>query len=210
MSAYRTAIELTVRTIEERGRRFRNLVICVATLALVVIAWSLITRSPEPLIGIIILLPLCGLFFVIDNYELDAWRAELLEGWIMQSLDLAAFSAAIRANPLLPKGTTEGMLATLPSVGDLVEEQQITRAARQTMAAEVILRHRLASHALALRTAAGALAAAALIAAVVTGSQNPLWALLGLILLPATEAWMNRRHLIGRSDSTIPTSPPAR
>lgn len=166
MSAYRLAIDLTTRTIERRARYFRNLIVAVVVAGLVSIAWALIARSPAPLAGLALLVPLSGIFFFADNRVLDAWRAGLLDAWVARELDFSAFSAAIRANPALPKATTEGMLATLPSAGSLVEEQRMAIATRQAIAATTLGSHRSASGALALKAAASVLAAGALIVAV--------------------------------------------
>jgi hypothetical protein len=206
VSAYRPAIELTVRTIEQRSRRFRNLIIGVVTVALVAIAWCLIARSPQPLIGAVILVPLCGLFFAADHYALDAWRAELLTGWIARELDMAALVAAIRANPALPRETTEGMLATLPAFGDLLEEQQLPATARQAMAAELAVRHRALSDDMALRTAATGVVAGLLVTAVASRSWTPMWGLCALVAVPITRGWLQHRrhHLL-----TAATAPPA-
>src|SRR5690349_2787902 len=126
MSAYRVGIELTMRTIERRARYYRNQVIAVALLILVDAGWALAARSVLPLLAILLLVPICGLFLGADHRALNDWRSALLEAWSRRDLDFTAFRDAIRAHPALPPDTAEAMLATLPIVGDLAAEHRIS------------------------------------------------------------------------------------
>jgi hypothetical protein len=195
MSAYRTAIDHTTRAIVRRSRYFRNQIVTVVVVSLVSIAWALIARSPAPLLGVALLVPVSGIFFLADSRVLDGWRAELLEGWTAHGLDLAAFSAAIRANPTLPKETTEGMLATLPLAGDIVEEQRMSTATRHAIAAKALAKYRSASDALAVKVAACAVAVGALIAAAATRRWEPLLGVMSLLSVPIAGGWMRRARL---------------
>jgi hypothetical protein len=210
MSPYRMALDLTAHTIHRRIRYFRNLIVAVVIVGIVAIVWALLARSAAGLVEAAVLVPLCGLFFVADYRALDAWRTELLASWVAWDIDFAALSAAIRANPSLPRHTTEGMLATLPTVGDLAEEQQMATSTREAIAAEVISRYRSASDAMVLKTAASALVACALIGAVVMRGWTPLWVLLGLTFLPIAGSWLSRKHTTVPVGLTAPPPPPAR
>lgn len=195
MSAYRNAIDRTTRTIERRARYFRNQVITVVVVGLLSLAWALAGRSLAPLLGIALLLPVCGLFFFADHRVLDAWRAELLDDWVRRDLELAAFRQAIRANPALPKETTEGMLATLPSAEDLITEQGMSTATRRAVTVATIGRYRWRSDAMALKTLAWAIAGGGLVVAIAKSRWEPLLTLVSLVLLPVVGIWVRHRRI---------------
>jgi hypothetical protein len=196
MAAYRDEIDRTTRTIERRARHFRNQVITVAFVCLLSIGWALLAWSPAPLSGIVLLVPVCGAFFVADSRLLDTWRADLLARWVARDLDMAAFRKAIRANPALPKETTEGMLATLPSVGDLAVEHRLASPTRRGIAAAALATHRTHTDAIALKTVAAAIAGGALIVAAGGRRWQPLVLLVGLVVVPGVGAWLERRRLV--------------
>ncbi len=205
MSAYRAAIDQTTLTIERRARNYRNLVIGVVVVSILSISSALVIRSLAPLLGSLLIIPLCGMFFFTDSKVLEAWRFELLKEWVSRSIDIAGFSAAIRANPILPKGTTEAMLATLPSVGNLAEEQKMSSATREAVAVKLLAMHQSVSDSLALRAGATALVACALILSGTLRRWEPLLVLASLVLMPIASGLMRRRRL---ADFTAP--PPAR
>src|SRR5262249_47754617 len=133
---------------------FRNQVVTVVAISVLVVVAALAARWAFALWGWLFLVPACGLFFHADSRLLDAWRLELLTAWVACELDFAAFREAIRANPALPKATTEGMLATLPSVGGLVAEQKVLTPTRQAIAASSFALHGAKADALLLNTIA--------------------------------------------------------
>jgi hypothetical protein len=195
MSAYQHAIHQTSKVIERRMRQYRRQVMAIGIVILVSIVGVLILASFAPLLALLLLVPLCGLFLLTDAMTLDAWRSDLLRAWAGGKLDIAAFSSAIRANPILPRAATEGMLATLPWAGDLVDEQRLSSATRQAVAAMTVAAHRAASEVLVLKTAASVFVGCVLITAVVLHRWEPLLVLLGLVSGPAVAAWLRRRHL---------------
>jgi hypothetical protein len=173
---------------------FRNQIIAVVVTAALIVGWATVTGSFVPLAGFALLLPICGAFLLIDHHLVERWRAELLQSWSAGAVEFEAYRAAVRASPVLPKATLEGMLATLPSEGTLSEEQAIGTAARQAIAVRLLAKHHAERRALAVKTAAGTLAACLIVIAVVSGRWEPL---LGLTAVPLI-AWLGR-----------PTVPPA-
>jgi len=194
VAAYRSAIEQTARTIERRARYFRNQVIVVVTISVVCIVAAVVTRSASALWGWLVLIPACGLFFYTDSRVLMEWRSELLRSWVARELDFAAFRQAILANPALPKATTEGMLASLPSAGDLVAEQQVPTPTRQAIAAASLALHGGRADALLLNVVTGGLIVATAIAAIWMRAWVPLIALSTVVPLPIARVWMRRRR----------------
>jgi len=120
VSAYQTAINLTTLTIDRRANNYRNLVVAVVLVSLGSIGWAIFAPSLSALSGFFLLLPVCGLYLFIDGKLLNDWRSRLLEGWVRGEIDFQAFCQAVDAIPTLPKSTLQGMIATLPSAGDLL------------------------------------------------------------------------------------------
>lgn len=181
--------------LEKRARYFRNQGVAVVLVGAVSMVAAMAAQSPVPLLGILLLLVPSGMFFVADGKVLDRWRSQLLTPWARGELDMAAFRAAIRANPALPKGTIEGMLATLPDAGDLAAEQRMSTPTRQAIAAATLANYRSNSDAMALKAAASAVGGAALIAAAAMRRWEPLAALVCPLLVPVAVAWMRRGRL---------------
>jgi hypothetical protein len=200
VSAYRTAIDQTTRTIERRARYFRNQVVIVVTMGTLVMIAALIMRSPSALWAFLLLVPTGGLFLFIDSTTLNDWRADLLAAWVTRDIDFAAYRDAIRAHPSLPKGTIEAMLASLPSAGSLVAEQQVLTPTRQAVAATSLAWHGRAADALLLRAGASGLLVAVLLAALWKRGWLPLIGLAALALLPVirtlTSRWRHARCAI--------------
>src|SRR4051794_28880951 len=107
-------MDLTAETIAKRSKRYRKLVVSVVAIALVLLAWTAITRAVQPLVGLIAVVPLCSLFFAMDSKLLHDWARHLLEAWTRDEVDLVAFSQTISSNTTLPGATLEGMVAMLP------------------------------------------------------------------------------------------------
>lgn len=66
VSAYKIAIDQIITVINNRARYFRNLVVVVVAMSLGLLAWGLVTWSLSPLVGLLLLVPACGLFFFFD------------------------------------------------------------------------------------------------------------------------------------------------
>jgi len=194
VSAYRTAIDETARVIQCRGRNYRNQVVVVVTIAVAVAAGAAVSRSAPLLATSAVLVPVCGVFFHGDSRLLNAWRRRLLTPWSAGQLDFAAFCQAIRANPALPKPTTEAMLATLPSAGDLVSEQKVLSPTRQAVAAVSCAMQQTTADALLIDTIGSGLVVAVALVAIWSRRWIPLVGLSVLIVLPPARAWIARRR----------------
>lgn len=164
MPDYRAVLDETQSAIGRRAKNFRNQIVAVVLVGVISVLSALLTRSFAPLLGIIAIVPVVGFFFFADARILDGWRSALLASWVEREIDFFAFRNAIRANPALPKGTTEAMLATLPSSGTLIEEQRLSTAARQEMAAQVRTTCRARTNRVALKAAVSAIVTIAILA----------------------------------------------
>jgi hypothetical protein len=191
MSAYRTALDRTTATIDRRARYFRNQIVIVVTIGVLVVI-AAILRSPSALWAFLLLVPACGLFFFSDSRALNGWRSGLLAAWITGELDFAAYREAIRANPRLPKGTVEGMLMTLPSAGSLVAEQSLPAPTRRAIAAASLALHRGRADALLLQAVASGVVVGVLLAALWMRRWTPLIGLVTLGLVPVIRALVSR------------------
>jgi len=120
------AIRLTTRTIDRRAASHRNLVITVVAIVLFSIITAGIMMSWLPLIGILSLAPVCGLFFYWDTHTVYLWQKQILKLWQGDVLDLNMFSKAIATISTLPQHTLKGMLITLPITDNFTEGIAIT------------------------------------------------------------------------------------
>jgi hypothetical protein len=195
VSAYRSAIDRTTDTIDRRARYFRNLIVIVVSVALVSIVSAVIARAFWPLACSLLLLPICGFFFVLDSKLLDHWRSHLLETWVKKDIDFRALCGALNAVPKLPRETVRSMLATLPSAGDLLAEQRISSSTREAVAVAVTGIHGRQSNTVALKASAAAIVSTSVIVAMALRMWEPLLGNLVVLLLPIFGAWLKRRRM---------------
>jgi hypothetical protein len=198
VSPYRTAIDRTARVIERRATFYRNLVVTVVLIGVASLVVALLARSLGGLAGVLFLVPACGVFFHLDARLLNGWRSQVLERWASGELDLAALRPALHAHPGLPRDTLDAMLATLPSVANLPEEQRISTPSRQAAAAAHRAMHYERSDLLLLDAILSGIAVAAVVGALWMRSWTPLVSLIILLLRPPLDAWMRRRRLAAR------------
>ena len=194
MFDYRTAITGTQDAIHRRAALFRNQAIAVVALIGLTLLYSLIAGEWRTLLAIILLIPLCGGFFIADGRTVDRWRHQLLSGWSAKAIDFEAFRQAIRALPRLPQGTLEGMLETLPTVGDLTDEQSLHSSTRQAIAAACLASHHRQADALLLRVIASGIVTAVVLGAVWIANWRVLTGAVALVLLPFAASWLRRRR----------------
>jgi len=134
-----------------------------------------------------LLIPACGLFFFFDQKLLNDWRSTLFDAWVKKDIDFSSFCEAVSANPILPKNTLQSMLATLPSVGDLMIELRISVSTRESIAAVVTAINACRSDAIALKVAGYAIVGGSLLIAAALEMWQPLLGIVAiapLILLP--------------------------
>lgn len=180
MSAYKNAIDLTMETIGSRAKSYRNLVVAVVLTGICSIVWTVAAWTISPLSGLILLFPLCSLYFLMDSRILSRWRSRLLADWVKGNIEFRYFQDAVNANPVLPKETLQGMLDTLPAVSD----QGISLATREAIAGFATFIHTCRTDVMALRTVGYALAGGSLIIAVILRTWHPLLGIITLVLIP--------------------------
>ena len=190
MSAYQTAINLTTLTIDRRANNYRNLVVAVVLVSLGSIGWAIFAPSLSALSGFFLLLPVCGLYLFIDGKLLNDWRSRLLEGWVRGEIDFQAFCQAVDAIPTLPKSTLQGMIATLPSAGDLLTEQGISPITREAISAVVMTIHTCRSDAAAIKVFGFAVAGGSLMVAAALRTWQPLLGMVVVLALPLLRKWL--------------------
>jgi hypothetical protein len=118
------AIGTTLRTIEDRVRLFRNLVVAVSMVSLFSIILPLFIRQWLALSGLTIIVPLTGGFLLLDSHMVLQWRAGILDMARLRGLDLAMFAKAISGFRQLPPDSLKAMLATLPVASDVTRQRR--------------------------------------------------------------------------------------
>jgi hypothetical protein len=193
VSAYRLAIVQSITTIDTRARYFRNLVVAVVVLTVGSMGWAVVTWTFSPLAGLLLLLPVGGLFFVLDAKLLNDWRSRLLDAWVKKEIELRGFCDAVSAIPTLPKESLQNMLASLPSVGDLPRE--LSSSTREAIAALMRMMHACESDATALKASAFAIVTGSLITAGILWMWQPILGITILAMFPLLRKWLRRRRL---------------
>jgi hypothetical protein len=194
MSAYSEAISRTVQALEGRKRNFRYLAIAVVAIVVVTIAGAGITHSLAALAGVLFLIPTCGFFFLSDTRLVSRWQSDIVGQWANGRLDVVALRDALRAHPRLPRETLDGMLATLPSEGDLLAEQHVPLPTRRAVANL----HRSISQgreeSLVLTTLSSAVSSIGLVTALWANTWTPLLGMAALTLHSPVSARLSRRR----------------
>jgi hypothetical protein len=173
---YRSAIDETAMTIRLRARLYRNLVVIVVLTGITITVLAMALSSWRVFSVAVCVVPVCGLFLIRDGQLVGRWRSSLLTAWANRNLDFVALSVALRALPALPRGTLEGMWATLPSAPSLAAEQELSAATRRAIAAQFDASRREQMNALITRVVGCAL----LVATAFATACDGLWALAAL------------------------------
>jgi hypothetical protein len=121
------AIEITIGTIEDRGRLYRNLVVTVSVVSILSILLALLLRQRVALVGLVLLVPLTGGFLFIDSHRIRRWRAKIFEECLMHGLDVAMFRKTISGFGHLPAGSLQAMLSTISSNQNATRQQKVGR-----------------------------------------------------------------------------------
>ncbi len=194
MSVYRDAIEQTTNAIDRRARYYRNLIVAVVGIGFGSIVWAVVSWELRPLLAYLLLFPLCGLYFFLDERLLQVWRSGLLELWCRNELDFLAFKPAIEAVPNLPPSSIQGMLSSLLLSKDLLAEQQLSSATRKALLVVVTLLYAVRLHLLALKILTLTIVLGSLVIAGLWGSWFPLLGVLvGFLLVGTFPLWKNRQ-----------------
>lgn len=110
------AISLTMRTLEDRSRSYRNLVIAVSATTIGSITIALILTSWLPLFGFGLAIPLVWAFAILDTRRVATWRKTLLLMHQAEGLSIDLFRTAMLQLKHLPQQTVQAMVATLDVV----------------------------------------------------------------------------------------------
>jgi hypothetical protein len=108
------AIDTTVRTIEDRARLYRDLVVAVSVVSVLSILLSVLFHQWLALIGFVLLVPLTGGYLFLDSRLVRRWRAGIVEMTRLRSLDVVTFLKTISGFRHLPPNTLKAMLVTIP------------------------------------------------------------------------------------------------
>ncbi|MEO7242701.1 MAG: hypothetical protein ABIW85_07280 [Variovorax sp.] len=190
MSEYRTAIDQTITVINQRSRTFLNQVMVVVAIASGSAAGGVVLHKLWPLTGLLVIVPACGLFLWLDTRRLVEWRLAILQMWARRDIDLMAFRQAMRANPMLPEITLNGMLGLLgtPQIGDV--EIHASAQTRYAVAAVAGFADVLSLRQFALKVVAYAIVAAGACGSAATHSGMPLF----FATVPVLALWLLGRR----------------
>jgi hypothetical protein len=184
MSAYKTAIDLTTQTIGKRARYYRNLIVIVVLIGLSSIGFALLMWSFKPLAGLLLLFPVCALFFLIDAKLLERWRSKLLQSWASKAIDFSALDDALNAISILPKETLQGMLATLPRVTEITAEQAIPQSTRVAVSAGIEVMYQNRSDLIAFKLAGFVVGVGTIMLAIVLSCWKALLLVVVVLISP--------------------------
>jgi hypothetical protein len=109
------AINLTIRTIDDRARAYQKTAIAFGLMFIASIAAALAFRRVWPVAGLILVVPLSGGFLFLDGLRVARWRTEILDCCLRRKLELPQFLATITQLKYLPQASLRSMLATLPT-----------------------------------------------------------------------------------------------
>jgi hypothetical protein len=192
---YAEAVEATRVTIHRRSVFYRNLIIAL-TLAVAASAMgAVVWWSALPLLGLLLLPPLCAAFLFLDSWTVCRWRWCILELWAEGALELDAFRQAVTAVRALPAATLAAMLEPLPRLVALGHPTSPWRG--RWLLARILHAIDLNTTSRAAAVAVGAASiVAGIIAATVARSGAPLVAaMLVTALAVATDRAASRRRL---------------
>src|SRR5580704_4090640 len=96
------AIDITIRTIEDRARLYRNLVVAVSAVSVLSIILSVLFRQWLALTGLVLLVPLTGGFLFFDSRLVRRWRGGIVEMMVLRGLDSVTFRNTISGFRHLP------------------------------------------------------------------------------------------------------------
>lgn len=141
-SGYSKAIQLTTQTIDARAARFRNLVIGVVVISAICMVLTSFQCSWHPLLGLFLLVPLCGMYFSLDIGIVNRWQEQILFQWTQENLDLTIFSANISQIRIIPNKTLKSMISMLPTdnVAIRIENLHIEQRRALALALQAISR----------------------------------------------------------------------
>lgn len=128
------AVSLTTQAIDARAARFRNLVIVVVGVAIISMVWAVFRMSWQPLLALLILMPLCAAFLYLDIALVNHWQEQIVDMWVREFLDLDIFSDTMSSLRMLPSRTLKSMLCPLRNNQNALTSGQIPPVTRKALA----------------------------------------------------------------------------
>jgi hypothetical protein len=196
------AINLTLKTIEGRARLYRKIVVCVSVTFVAALILAAGLRSWQPLVGLILLVPVSGAFLAIDSRKVRSWQTSMLQMWRVRGLDLGEFERLIAKLGHVPVHTVRGMLMVLPMQNAKSMNRQCSDAQKESISNSLQLAVRANEHKTLLTSAALTIFVSCLVAVAVWRSEINAVSCVGSGLL-----WLLARKL-GGVDSSGPVSQP--
>jgi hypothetical protein len=187
----REVVRFTANTINARMSYFKKLIISIVVIILASATWSVIQISWQPLLGLVLLVPLCGIFLCLDTYLIGRWQHQILGMWTQGSLNLGIFFDTMAKIRTLPLHTLNGMLATIPTVDDLLIENDISLDIRNALLATLQIINHCQIDRIIFATIACALGLGSLAFAVILWSWFPLPGLLSVIATVIIGRWLS-------------------
>lgn len=187
------AIRRTIWAVQHRKVGLRWLVGAYLAILLgvplmaVTIDWSVLST-------VLLLLPLWCAYLLRDALVLRGWRQRILAAWLSGDINLDVLSQAFGTLPILPAGTIDAMMMTLPTV-EAGRDGTLSPAQRESLATESNLSWAQGTASTLFPCSAAALAALCLLAVLVVPEVRPSVVLLaGAILV--TGVWICQRVLV--------------
>lgn len=194
VSVYRLAIDQTSSAIDRRAKYYRNLIIVVVVVSLGSMGWAVFSWDWIPLLGCLLLFPICGIYFFLDGQLLQSWRSKLLEPWCQKEFDFLSFQPAIEAVPGLPTGSLRSMLGALPFSENWLVEHELSGSTRKAIAQVLTLIQDSRSDILLSKTVSLTLVVGGLMIATMLWRWEPLLGILvGVIFLGLHGLWRSLR-----------------
>jgi hypothetical protein len=107
------AINLTLRAFEDRARLYRNVVVAVSLVSVASLLTALVWWRAWPLAGLILAVPIAGVFLFLDDCRVLRWQGEILRLCQTRGLDTTQFVDTISQFKHLPRNSLQGMLLAL-------------------------------------------------------------------------------------------------
>jgi hypothetical protein len=121
------AVEYTVRTIEDRARLYRNLVVSVSIVSILSVVLAVTFRQWIGLAGFLLLSPMTGSFLILDIRRTRLWRLHILKKSRKRELHIPTFRKTISAFAYLPASSLQAMLSTISDVDNPAQGQAQTQ-----------------------------------------------------------------------------------
>ena len=197
-SPFKEAMSLTTQAIEKRVKWFRNLIISVVAVALTSLILALIQLSWQPLMGLILFVPLCGVFLYLDSHLVNHWQERILQMWVQGDLDLTIFYNSMLTIRMFPQRMFQGMLKTLLINNQFIDSGNLNQEVKKSLVHTIQTISCCQNHKIVFFSLAYTFALICIAMAGILKSWLPLFGILLVPLLLGMSNWFNSlklRHL---------------